>query len=79
MKDSRDVRKVTARLKREGWESRKGKGDHVNFFKQVNPCLITIDTGKKEVDRNIYKRIGKIAGWGCCEELSESHEEEGNL
>ncbi len=41
--------------------------------------MITIDTGKKEVDRNIYKRIGKIAGWGCCEELSESHEEEGNL
>ncbi len=37
MKDSRDVRKVTARLKREGWESRKGKGDHVNFSNKGTP------------------------------------------
>ena len=79
MKESRDVRKVTSRLEREGWQNRKGKGDHVNFFKRGNPFLITIDMGRKEVDRNIYKRIGKIAGWDCFGESSENREGEGAL
>lgn len=42
---------------------RKGKGDHVNFFKKGNPNLITIDTGEKEVDKNIYRKIKEYAGW----------------
>lgn len=62
-KESRDTRKVMARLQREGWIARKGKGDHVNFQKPDNPMIITIDTGKKEVDKNIYRAISKIAGW----------------
>ncbi len=62
-KESRDTRKVIARLRREGWTSKQGKGDHVNFFKPGCPHLITIDTGKKEVDKNIYRGIKKKAGW----------------
>ncbi len=62
-KESRDTRKVVTRLQQEGWIARKGKGDHMNFFKPGNPDLITIDTGKKEVDKNIYRRIKKTAGW----------------
>lgn len=62
-KESRDTRKVMARLQREGWVARKGKGDHVNFFKSTIAQLITIDTGKKEVDKNIYRKIKRIAGW----------------
>lgn len=62
-KESRDTRKVIARLLREGWKARKGKGDHLNFFHEENPNLITIDTGPKEVDKNIYRKIKKIAGW----------------
>jgi len=62
-KESRDTRKVVARLEREGWVIRKGKGDHVNLSKAGVPSLITIDIGKKEVDRNIYRRISQIAGW----------------
>lgn len=62
-KESRDTRKVMSRLLREGWKARKGKGDHVNFFKEGNPNLITIDTGKKEVDKRIYQKIKDYAGW----------------
>lgn len=62
-KESRDTRKVMARLLRDGWTMRKGKGDHVNFFKKGNPNLITIDTGEKEVDKNIYRKIKEYAGW----------------
>lgn len=42
---------------------RKGKGDHVNFFKEGSSYLITIDTGKKEVDKNIYRKVKEYAGW----------------
>ncbi|WP_304426813.1 type II toxin-antitoxin system HicA family toxin [uncultured Adlercreutzia sp.] len=52
-----------ARLANEGWIMRAGKGDHVNFFKPGIPALITIDTGPKEVDANIYRKIKRIAGW----------------
>ncbi len=60
MKESRDVRKVTSRLEREGWQNRKGKGDHVNFFKRGNPFLITIDMeGKRstEISTNALGRL----------------------
>ncbi|WP_367268765.1 type II toxin-antitoxin system HicA family toxin [uncultured Adlercreutzia sp.] len=62
-KETRDTRKVMARLASEGWIMRAGKGDHVNFFKPGTPALITIDTGPKEVDANIYRKIKRIAGW----------------
>ncbi|WP_304424782.1 type II toxin-antitoxin system HicA family toxin [uncultured Adlercreutzia sp.] len=52
-----------ARLNREGWIMRNGKGDHINFFKPDVPALITIDTGKKEVLPSIYQKIAKLAGW----------------
>ncbi len=60
---SRDTRRVAARLLREGWVRRRGKGDHVNFSKPERPALITIDMGKKELDKNAYRRISKLAGW----------------
>lgn len=60
---SRDTRKVMTRLVREGWIQRKGKGDHMNYSKPGVAQLITIDSGEKEVDKNIFKRICKIAGW----------------
>ena len=62
-KESRDTRKVMTKLQREGWIARRGKGDHVNFFKPGTAQLITIDTGKKEVDKNIYRKIKRIVGW----------------
>lgn len=63
MKESRDTRKVISRLQREGWIMRQGKGDHINFFMPESSQIITIDSGKKEIDKNIYKKIRKIAGW----------------
>ena len=63
MEQSRDTRKIVARLEREGWLKRAGKGDHVNFFKPNNPNLITIDMGRKEVGKRALKEIGKKAGW----------------
>lgn len=62
-KESRDTRKVITRLQREGWIARRGKGDHMNFFKPGTSELITMDTGRKQVDKNIYRKIRKIAGW----------------
>lgn len=62
-KEPRDTRKVMARLLKEEWTMRKGKGDHVNFFKEGSSYLITIDTGKKEVDKNIYRKVKEYAGW----------------
>lgn len=62
-KASRDTRKVMARLQREGWIARNGKGDHVNFFKPGIAQLITIDTGEKEVEKSIYRHIKQIARW----------------
>lgn len=62
-KESRDTRKVIARLLREGWIMRQGKGDHMNFHKPGCPDLITIDTGEKQIKKPIYNRIKKIVGW----------------
>ncbi|WP_295994702.1 type II toxin-antitoxin system HicA family toxin [uncultured Adlercreutzia sp.] len=62
-RESHSTRKVMARLNREGWIMRNGKGDHINFFKPDVPALITIDTGKKEVLPSIYQKIAKLAGW----------------
>lgn len=61
--ESRDTKKVMARLRKEGWIERGGKGDHVNFFKPEKPYLITIDTGKKELAKPIYNKVAKMAGW----------------
>lgn len=63
MSETRDTKKVIQRLRKEGWTERKGKGDHINFFKENEPCLITIDTGKKEIGKPIYNKISKLAGW----------------
>ena len=62
-RESHDTRKVMTRLSQDGWIMRRGKGDHVNFFKPDVPLLITIDTGKKEIDPNIYRKIARMAGW----------------
>ena len=62
-KESRDTRKVIARLLDDGWIMRQGKGDHLNFFKPDVPALITIDAGRKEMDANIYRKIKKVADW----------------
>lgn len=62
-KESRDTRKVIARLEHDGWVKRKDKGDHVNYRKPGKSLMITIDTGKKEIDRNIYRKIKDYAGW----------------
>ena len=63
MSETRDTRKVIQRLRKEGWKERQGKGDHLNFYKEEIPCLITIDTGKKEIGKPIYNKIAKQAGW----------------
>lgn len=63
MSETRDTKKVIQRLREEGWKERQGKGDHLNFRKENNPCLITIDTGKKEIAKPIYSKIAKLAGW----------------
>ncbi len=62
-KESRDTRKVAARLEREGWTGRPGKGDHVNYAKEGNPEIITLDMGEKEVKKPIYEKVKKQAGW----------------
>ena len=62
-KESRDTRKVAARLEREGWAGRPGKGDHVNYTKEGSPELITLDMGEKEVKKPIYRKIKEQAGW----------------
>ena len=62
-KDSRDTRKVIARLCREGWITRQGKGDHVNFSRPGFHGIITIDSGEKQVKKPIYNRIKRITGW----------------
>ena len=62
-KESRDTRKVAARLERDGWTGRPGKGDHVNYSKPGNSNLITLDMGKKEVKKPIYRDIKEKAGW----------------
>lgn len=61
--ESRDTRKVMARLVRDGWVMRPGKGDHVNFSKPGSAVLITIDTGRKELPKPIYARVKEAAGW----------------
>lgn len=62
-KDSRDTRKVIARLCREGWIMRQGKGDHVNFSRPGFHGIITIDSGEKQVKKPVYNRIKRITGW----------------
>ena len=62
-KESRDTRKVAARLERDGWAGRPGRGDHVNYSKDGVAGLITLDMGEKEVKRPIYEKIKKAAGW----------------
>ena len=62
-KESRDTRKVMAKLEEDGWTGRPGKGDHVNYKKDGSPGLITIDTGEKEIKKPIYQAIKKKAGW----------------
>jgi predicted RNA binding protein YcfA (HicA-like mRNA interferase family) len=63
MSEARDTRTVIQRLRKEGWNEKQGKGDHLNFRKKNQPSLITIDTGKKEIPKSIYNKIAKIAGW----------------
>ncbi len=63
MSENRETKKVMQQLRQDGWNERQGKGDHVNFRKDDEPCLITIDTGKKEMSKPIYNKIAKMAGW----------------
>ena len=42
---------------------RAGKGDHRNFKVEGEPRLITIDTGRKQINDSAYKKIREIAGW----------------
>jgi predicted RNA binding protein YcfA (HicA-like mRNA interferase family) len=57
------TRDVMARLEREGWQARAGKGDHRNYRRQGAAGVITIDTGTKEIPPGTYSKIAKIAGW----------------
>ena len=61
--ETRDTRKVYARLVQEGWTPRPGKGDHINFKKPGVKEMITLDMGKKRVPTGEYERMAKIAGW----------------
>ncbi|MBQ3387465.1 MAG: type II toxin-antitoxin system HicA family toxin [Eggerthellaceae bacterium] len=61
--ETRDTKKVFARLVEEGWTPRPGKGDHMNLKKPGTPYMITIDMGKKEMAKGMYDKIAKQAGW----------------
>ena len=61
--ESRDTRKIIARLQREGWVIRGGKGDHVNLCKDGIVEIITIDMGEKTIKQGIFQRIKRIARW----------------
>lgn len=61
--DSRDIRKVMARLAREGWMLRRGSGAHIYYSKGGVAPIITIDSSHEGLDRNIYKGICGAAGW----------------
>ena len=53
---------VMSRLENEGWVSRQGKGDHVNYKKPDVRHVITIDSGEKEVPKGTYSRTAGLAG-----------------
>ena len=60
-----DTRKVLSRIRAEKdrVKERKGKGDHVNFKVEGQAELITIDTGRKQLNDTAYKKIKRIMGW----------------
>lgn len=60
-KDTRDVLKELRSDPR--ITERKGKGDHRNFKVEGEARLITIDTGRKQINDTAYKKIREIAGW----------------
>lgn len=61
MPTEQETKEVIKRLKREGWEERRGKGSHLVFKKDGN--LITVPTSKKELSIGTYRNIAKMAGW----------------
>ncbi|MBS6247630.1 MAG: type II toxin-antitoxin system HicA family toxin [Eggerthella sp.] len=61
MPTEQETKEVIKRLKREGWEERRGKGSHLIFKKDGK--MITVPTSKKELPIGTYRNIAKMAGW----------------
>ena len=61
MPTEQETKEVIKRLKREGWEERRGKGSHLVFKKDRK--MITVPTSKKELPIGTYRNIAKMAGW----------------
>lgn len=54
-------REIVKRLRKEGWEEFKGKGDHKNFRKEGR--LVTVDMGVREIPMGTLRSIFRQAGW----------------
>lgn len=61
MPKEQEVREVVARLRREGWRERSGKGSHRVFDK--DGVTVSVPTSKKELQVGIYHSIAKTVGW----------------
>ena len=61
MPKEQEVREVIARLRREGWRERPGKGSHRVFSK--GGVTVSVPTSSKELRLGTYRRIAKDAGW----------------
>lgn len=61
MPKEQEVREVTKRLRKEGWEEESGKGSHVVFRKDGR--MVSVPTSKKELRLGTYRNIAKTAGW----------------
>ena len=56
------AREATARLTREGWEGRSGKGAHIVFRKAGHPNVI-VSNHKGDIASGTLRSICKNAGW----------------
>ncbi len=61
MPKEQEVKEVVKRLKKEGWQERRGKGSHLVFVKPGK--TVTVPTSKKEIPIGTYRNIAKSAGW----------------
>ncbi len=61
MPKEQETKEVIRRLRKEGWQERRGKGSHMVFTKGAK--RVTVPTSKKEISMGTYRNIAKVAGW----------------
>ncbi|SCN42944.1 Uncharacterized protein BC88300_04637 [Bacillus cytotoxicus] len=61
----RTFRKITKRLKKEGWYLHKVEGSHHQFKHPSKPGKVTVEFhgGNKDIDIFVVRSIYKQAGW----------------